>query len=183
MVVMFKNKKNSFKRIVTYLSVGTIVIVVVAILLELAHVINFYEKNNKQSTPTQPSINFDPPTEDEQKAGDKKKQEIKSEQETTSKPNIANVVIVDANQYDSVIEARAFVSNALESGTCYFEFIKEGSRTVSRETPAIPDASTTPCITVTVPRDEFTSPGVWILNVTYKSTSISGNSSQELTLQ
>lgn len=151
-------------------------------ILEKTKVTNFYEKTPVPSNTStgQPTINLDPPTEEEAKAGDEIKEDIiKNEAEQQQKPTtdktLAEIVIVDSTQYDNEIEVRAFVSNILKDGTCTFEFTN-GSEKITKTMPATADASSTPCMTLVVPRSEFTKTGTWNLTVSYDSDTASGSS-------
>ncbi len=156
--------------------------------LEKRGTINLYGKGHDEPAVTtpEPQINYDPPTPIESSAGDAKKQELVEKEEPTSnpeKPNSAEVVIVDASQYDQEIEVRAFISNTLHEGTCSFDFTQSGQQTIHKELPAYPDASTTPCITLTLPRSDFPASGVWQLSVTYESDSVVGSAKQEVEIR
>jgi len=138
---------------------------------------NTGEENNATN-----KINLEPPTEQEQAAGDKQKEEIIDEEENTSVPDGAEVIIVDANQYDQEIEVRAFVSNLVEDGTCTITFTKADLKIV-KEVPANADASSTPCVTLTLPRSEFSETGTWDVSVTYSNTRIMGTTSGTMEIQ
>lgn len=168
------------------LTILTIIVVVIGLLFlsEKFGITDFYNRgydDNKGSD----NINYSPPTELEKSAGDEKKQEIaKDESSDTDDPEVAEIVIVDANQYDDMVEVRAFVANELAEGTCYMTFAKSGEQSINKEVPAYPDASTTPCISLTIPRSEFASSGTWELTVRYESTTgITGSTSQEVNLK
>lgn len=78
------------------------------------------------------------------------------------------VVIVDANQYGSNVEVRAY-ANALEDGTCTYTF-SQGSSTITKQSSATAGASTTSCATLDVPTNNFAS-GTWYVKVSYSSNS------------
>jgi len=156
----------------------------VVLYLEKSGKIDLYHKNAPQESTPQNSINYSPPTKEESSAGDKQKATIvKNSNADTSTPSsqdkTAEVIIVDASQYSDVVEVRAFVANHIEDGTCTYTFTKDNSKIVKTE-PANADASTTPCITLDIPKSEFKLAGTWNLVVDYISTSagISGTSSK-----
>lgn len=125
------------------------------------------------------SINYGPPTEEELQAGDQQKEKIESEDGQA--PEIqGEVIIVDAQQYDSEVEVRAFVANIVDNGICTYRFmLADESFEVTRE--AFADASTTPCITLTLPVSDFPQPGTWSLEVLYASDT-SDKSAQPATI-
>jgi hypothetical protein len=151
--------------------------------LEKSGVINLYSRDEASNSNTPNpvnTVNYDPPTEEEKNAGDEQKEEIVSEENTQNqKPDSAEVIIVDASQYGDEIEVRAFVANVIESGTCTFWFHKLNIE-ITKTTPAYADASTTPCITLTIPRSEFPEAGDWGLTVSFESASVKGFKSQDV---
>ncbi|MCA9346755.1 hypothetical protein KC960_04660 [Candidatus Saccharibacteria bacterium] len=177
---MAKQKKSKILLItlLVIVALGCILFV-----LEKTGVTDFYHKNNttEQSTPT-PTINYEPPTNEEKQQADTQKQINENTDKNTQLPNTAEVVIVDANQYDQNIEVRAFVSNVIQDGTCEITFIK-GNTEFSKTTSAKADASTTPCLAVTVPRSEFIESGEWTVKVSYENSTITGEAEAKMTLQ
>jgi uncharacterized protein YpmB len=179
----------------------TVVIIVIVLLLSvsaLAFILGRTESTSPANTddgqPTDSAveigdskINFDPPTQEEQAVGDQVKQEIASEEEQQEEteevlPNGAEVVLVDASQYSDEIEVRAFVSNIIEDGTCTITFT-QGTSSFTEEVPAYADASTTTCIALTVPRSDFTSTGIWDVEIVYTSPSIQGETVGVVTVE
>ncbi len=129
--------------------------------------------------------NSSAPTTEEKQAGDAiKQQDTGNETQTTPAPaqDTATVIIVDAAQYGQEIEARAFVSDALQDGTCTYRF-ERGNETIEKTVDAFADASTTPCVNVFVPRSEFGSAGEWTMTVTYASGILEGSASKTLLLE
>ncbi len=127
-------------------------------------------------------INFGPPTEEEQRAGDEQKDRIVEEQENensttqnSDQKQSANVIIVDADQYDDVVEVRAFISDHVQDGTCFYRFTRN-NQLVEKSLPAHADASTTICPNLEVDRTEFPTAGDWQLVVTYESDNAKGSS-------
>lgn len=145
----------------------------------------FVKQKDSNSNPTNEvnNINYNPPTDEEKQAGDQQKETIVNQENNQSElPNEANVVIVDASQYDSKIEVRAFVSNIIEDGTCIIKFTMD-SYSLTKEVPAYADASTTPCIAASVDRSEFASVGQWNVVVTYKNSTIMGSAKGIIDIQ
>lgn len=122
------------------------------------------------------NINFGPPTQEEQEAGDDRKQEIVDEESRpTGTQKNANIIIVDASQYGDEIEIRSFINNVLEDGTCTITLRKDND-SITRQVPAHKDVSTTICSNVIIKRSDFPSSGLWNVSVSYKSSSASGTS-------
>ena len=173
---MVKNKKL-FTIIIILLLIGLTMFI-----LEKSKITNFYENAPEVSNTNsnQPIINLDPPTDEESKSGDDIKEDIikneaEQQQNPTSDKTKAEVVIVDSTQYDNEIEVRAFVSNIIEDGTCTYEFTN-GADKLSETMPATADASSTPCMTLIVPRSEFTKSGTWNLIIRYDNSTATGSS-------
>lgn len=177
-----KNKQHQLKQTtpksrLIFILGSLLLLFVAALVLEKTGVTDFYHKAQSPTTDgTESSINYDPPTEEEVKAGDEKKQEIIQEEESTPTEPVteANVVIVDASQYDNSVEVRAFVSNIIKDGTCSFTFTKDNNK-VTKVGPAFGDASSTPCIAQTIPVSEFSESGEWNLVVRYEADGVAGS--------
>jgi hypothetical protein len=179
------NKKhNQLKK---YLVISLILLIAAGVLvfaLETSGVTNFV--NNKatdeQTSDVNPNdINYEPPTEEEKNSGDEQKDDVLKDEEQRNDPDnqnkqTASVIITDAKQYDDIIEVRSFIPNHYEDGTCTITFTKD-SQSISKDTPAYRDASTTICTNPLFNRSEFPGSGDWNLVVYYKSTGASGQSS------
>jgi hypothetical protein len=178
-----KSIKNNKTKIVLVIAVLVAAIATLVFILERTGTTNFYSSSSSESnsqTNTQP-INYDPPTEDEQAAGDEQKQEIVDNSQKPL-PMTAEVVIVDASQYEDTVEVRAFAANVVEDGTCTITFTKD-SKSFSKQVPASADASTSPCIALTVPVAEFGISGAWSVTVNYTGSTVTGNSQTTLEIQ
>lgn len=165
-----------------------LIIIVATSLILICSVYYFLAMKNDKSTfiPSDSDnteiINLTPPTDEEQAAGDDLKQNIPAagqpESDEDSANNTASVIITDAGQYDDVIEVRAFIPNHLQDGTCSITFTK-GSQSLTRETPAYADASTTICANPLIKRSEFPSAGDWQVSVGYTAPGASGQSEKQ----
>lgn len=179
----YKNKKSR-KKLFIILLASVIAICLVLFTLEKLHVINLYTKSpDKAGEQSEGSINYGPPTDDEKNAADtqKTKNQEKEEQRNDSEKQSntgASVIITDAGQYDNVIEVRAFMPDHYEDGICTIVFT-QNSQTISKETPAYRDASTTICTNPLIKRSEFPTAGKWQVIVKYKSPGASGQSDQQ----
>lgn len=151
-----------------------------AVVLAVAAVFAFQRINSRSNTSDINSVNYGPPTEEEQRAGDEQKDKILRAEaainnQVDQKIKTANVIITDAGQYNQVIEVRAFISNHYEDGTCSITFT-QGSLKVTRQTPAYRDASTTICTNPVFERSEFANSGEWLVVVEYNSNNAKGQS-------
>lgn len=137
------------------------------------------ESNTSSSGPEATNVvDYGPPTEEEQKAGDNVKESVTTENTgTNTQPGnkSVNVIITDATQYDSIIEVRSFVPNHIEDGVCTITFTK-GAETLQKTANAFADASTSICTNPTIERSEFSSAGTWNLVVAYNSKTATGKS-------
>lgn len=126
---------------------------------------------------------YEEPTQEEVTAGDDQKiRNIQDEEQRNDPENqnkqTANVIITDAGQYDDIIEVRAFIPDHYQDGTCTITFT-QGSQTITKDTPAYRDVSTTICTNPLFNRLEFPSAGQWQLVVRYSSAGASGQSDQQ----
>lgn len=164
------------------------ILLLAIVIVSLASILAFKMANshNAKSSATTSSettvntVNYDPPTKEEVIAGDEQKdknvQRDKVNSNTAPPAGSANIVIVDAGQYDNTIEIRSFISNVYEDGgTCTVTFTKD-SLSVSRANTAFKDATTTQCKPINIGRSEFPAAGDWKLVVSYTSPTISGSS-------
>jgi hypothetical protein len=91
------------------------------------------------------------------------------------RPDVIDVVLSFADWNDSAraVEAAGYVSPVVESGgTCTIELRLDGRDVVARA-PGEPDATTTVCGDLRVPRDALT-PGVWTAVLRYESPAAAG---------
>lgn len=183
-----KSTHNGSKKVIIVLISIIAFALISLMILEISGVINLRKDSSSSEDSVKPvnTINYDPPTEEEKTAGDKQKQEIiqkENEEEPKTTLKSANVIIVDASQYSDEIEVRAFASNVLENGTCNYSFSLAGQTTITKETTAYADASTTPCITLTVPRAVFAVSGEWQLTVAFSSANYKGSATQKVVIK
>ena len=161
-----------------------VIIVALAAAIVSAYLLFRPTENSNQSQPDAPAentINYDPPTEEEKQVANTIKDEV-LEQDNSTVPNTAQIVIVDSSQYGDEIEVRAFVANVTQDGTCTVTFAKDGENIV-KKVDAFADASTSPCINVIVPRSEFISAGEWTVTVQYANDIITGSASSTVDIE
>lgn len=145
-----------------------------------------HDKNSNKQSPVN-KVNYGPPTKEEKAAGDQQKaaNEARDEVIKNSTPSgTAQIVLVDANQYFDVVEARAYISNIYEDGgTCTATYTLN-NQTVKQSGSAHKDASTTQCEAIDIPRSKFPSGGAWQLVFSYSSATASGSTpAQTVTLK
>ncbi len=161
-----------------------VIIIVLALIMVSGIMVWQHFSSNKKNqsitdTPTD-NINYDPPTKEEQQAGDTQKdQTIKDEDRRNNPPDqdskITPVVITDAGQYDNTVEVRAFIPDHYEDGVCTITFSQDTSK-IQKSTPAYKDASTTICTNPLFPRSDFPYGGDWDLSVRYEAGNTKGTS-------
>ena len=176
--MMLKNKNS--------LTITVLIVLLVALLV--IYVVR--SNNDSDQTPAtdyiaSDKINFGPPTDNEAAAGDLIKPKLVEEEDATdenSHTSNAQVVIVDASQYDNTIEVRSFVSNIIENGSCTITITNESGSTITRTVDAAAEASTTLCQGIEIDRSEFTTPGIWNVLVKFTGSSSSGEASTSMVL-
>ena len=172
------NKKtNSKKRYILFAAVAALSVILLLFVLERTHVTNLYGRWTKTSVDQPYKINYGPPTQQEQQAGDKQKQTIVDQQSAPqAPPSTATVVVARAEQNGDTIEVAASITNVYKDGTCTFKLV-QGSNSLTKITAAYRDVSTTICTNPLIPRSEFPTTGDWQVTVSYKSSDgISGQS-------
>lgn len=140
---------------------------------------------NKQAPSSdQSSVDYNPPTKEQKNAGDQTKEDVTSskDQDQTTETvgggdkKTVSVTIVDAGQYERVVEVRAFAASIAENdGTCIVEFT-QGPSKVTKTTSTVVSANTTQCSPLRVATAEFPALGTWSVTVKYESSSSSGAS-------
>lgn len=177
---MTNTKKSNKKKYYLVFLVAILGVFLVLVVLEVVGATDFYQRTNSTNSLDSQSdnsvdtmepansreINYGPPSESDVTNADKNKENITDNETTIDK---AEVVIVDATQYDNEVEVRAFVPNVIEKGECTFTFMKD-SLVVERKTNAFPDASSTPCISLDLTASDFSLKGIWDVAVKYKGT-------------
>jgi hypothetical protein len=158
-----------------------IALIPVALILTAGY-IYIQSDRSTSSASNDTSINYSPPTAEEQIAGDNQKTETITKSETIL-PDEATIVISESIQKDQSISVRAFVTNSVKDGTCDFVFTN-GDSTFEQSVEAVGDASSALCYPVSVPVSELGVAGSWDLTVSYTNSEIQGSTtiSIEVTL-
>ncbi len=128
------------------------------------------------------TINLDPPSEAEIRAGEQAEQEANQddERQTTSDSNKKQTVnpIISTwvqNQQNNNLEVNGFVSDVIEGGgTCTLTLTRQG-QTVTESKSANPDAQTTTCGMIVVQWSKL-SAGTWTAHLAYLSSKYEGKS-------
>lgn len=161
----FKNKK--------------VIIVSLLVIILLAGSVFAIQYVKNDSDPNKDATSYSPPTIDEQEAADTQKErniQRETADKSTDKPQTANLVIVDANQYSDTVEVRAYVSNIYEDGGKCVATFSNGSSTVQETSDSFKDATTTQCGAINVPVSKFPAKGSWQVKVNYSSQTVTGES-------
>lgn len=135
-------------------------------------------------------INLDPPTdegvEDSQSAKERLLDEGEEGADEPDAPNTESTGEVNkkpvtigisfADIIDNQLEIRAFSPTVISgSGTCTATISKQGSQSITEESPAFIDASSTICQPIYIPKSRL-SAGSWNVEVTYSSPTHKGSS-------
>lgn len=183
-----RNKK-SYKKHIIILAVIVIVLGTIGAITVYALTSNSAEENSQQKeTATEDSfgtVDYSPSTDVDKKYNDSIKENLDAKDDTPTQGEKTRVtpVIVDAGQYDGMVEVRSIVEKITENGTCTFIFTR-GNASFTKETQAIPDASSTRCANLMIAPTEFSSKGTWSVAVTYDSAKATGKSTgKEFTVQ
>lgn len=135
------------------------------------------------------SINMDPPTKEQVKAGEDTKQEtVESDQgkpgtgDDTPTPDPSGALTVGfsaVNQNDGKLQVRIMIDEVLSSGECTLT-LTNGNKTVTKTAAVYPTASITTCQGFDVPVSELSN-GAW--NVTIAVTSGDRNGQSTTSIQ
>ncbi|HUS25902.1 MAG TPA: hypothetical protein VMY99_00965 [Nevskiaceae bacterium] len=126
-------------------------------------------------------IDMGPPTDEEQNAGDKRKDEIIKEQEAQQNQPPAGTqkqvtpIITTVGFYDNNVEVSSYVPGVFEDGGTCTVTLTKGSQQVQKQGSGTKNVSTTQCPNTVIPRAEF-STGTWTAVVSYSSATAKGNS-------
>lgn len=184
------NIQKKQKRISTVIVLATLLLVLISLgALVYAYKQNHWPFDNQKnfSETGDDSINYNPPTKQEtessqdakRKLGDESKRgdfpDNSVEDSSASSKRDVEVGLTIVEVVSSNLEIRAFVSDVISgTGRCV-AYVNKGDRTVSRESAAFIDSSTTQCGNVSIPVEEL-SEGVWDVWVEFDSPEANGSS-------
>lgn len=176
-----KNKKQSRSKLILLAAISATVLVGGLIFY-------FSWQNGQESTPERPVNDVDysgPSQEDIDSSQNAKKrgepdttQTVPSKEDPSKKS--ATVGIAFADKEGPNFEVRAFITNVIEgTGTCK-AILTNGAKSVTRESKAFIDASSSQCLPIVVPISELAPAGDWTLIMTYDSPSSKGSTDPEV---
>lgn len=175
------------KKILLIISVVVLILLAgIAGYLVYAHKNSSWPFDNKNPSSSQPdsktnSINYNPPTKQEvESSQDGKKNSAPSSNNSNSLKTLSVVVSYAGSSDDkSGIEVDAYTPDVIEgSGICTATFTN-GSSTITTQSQAMVDATTSICQPIITPLSKFNKSGTWTLTVKYASPTHSGSSSPQ----
>ena len=175
-------KKSNKKKLIAWLVIIVIILLVAAGFLYLKYGLNHATTQQSPSTNKQSSLKSAESTTPNQTNTKPSDSQSNGGSGTTSPTNnkvTVDVTIVDAAQYQSNIEVRAYSSDVSTTGVCTFTFTKNGYSDIVRQTNGNVNSSTTACSELTIPASSFPTTGTWSLVVTYSSDSAQGSSNPQ----
>jgi hypothetical protein len=163
----------------------TLVILVLLILSTLTY--SAYRYSNKsdnlaQETPTiaqeSQNIDFSPATEEDKLDVDSRKIGHDSSSQPTTPPNTLKTVtpVIVGSNNSSPVSVRSYVSGVIESGGICTLTLTNSTSTLTAEGKASAGPQTTDCPELSI---ETTAPGTWRAQISYKSPTSQGTSSQD----
>lgn len=163
-----------------------IIITTIIVLLALAGggAFAYLHHKNADKIRNPNSVSYAPPTKEEQKETEQFKQQQQADNSNPTPPpttapdgrKSVTPTISYAGQYDALFEASAFVPSIFEDGgTCTLTLV-HGSKTVTKTSAAVKDATTTRCNLFSFASSELTPSGTWTASVAYSSATAVGTS-------
>lgn len=128
-------------------------------------------------------INYNPPTSEQQKAGEqaseeaKKDDEISNQTTPSNESNATTVTITSLNQNNSILQVRTFI-HTIDPGICTATLTRDAHTPIEKtaETQALANGST--CRGFDIPTGDIAK-GEWILTIKYKSSNNTQGSIEE----
>jgi cytoskeletal protein RodZ len=131
------------------------------------------DNNKSNNDATSESADKTSDESDDNKNGNSQKPPVETDD---SGKKVAQIVIVDASQYDDTFEVRAGVNNLTEEGgRCEFVFT-QNSQVLTRSSDAIFTGTDVNCQTIEIPVKDFPNKGEWQMVVNYTSSASKGSS-------
>jgi len=169
-----------------------IIIASVAVaLLIIGSISAIYINSTKEQTntvPTNGTIDNNPPTEEQLKAGQEvKKQTIEEDKPTDASSNQSgkvtpvNVIITAAEQSKGQLVIRALIYTVSNEGACTLTLQKNDGAIVTKTAKVQASASSSTCEGFDVPVSELSS-GEWRITVSYKSETLEGAAGHTVTV-
>lgn len=138
------------------------------------------------------TIKYEPATEQEKQETERHKDQLvenqkKAEQENAGRPadgkKAVTPVITLAQYGGGNATIQAYVPNIYEEGGSCTATLKNGGKTVTKQSSAFPNATTTDCQHLTIPRADFPMAGKWTVSITYTSAISEGTSNQNTSIE
>ena len=171
-----KIQKHSKKRLIILVALGTALLALAGIVYFLSSPAHNTPTSDKSASDDYNKVDYSPANQTDKTYNDQIKENITPTPNDSPSNSSANIVIVDASQYNDTIEVRSFISNLVEnSGTCTFTFTGPGTKVI-KTAAATADASTSRCANTKIPVTEFDAKGTWQIVISYSSSSASGKS-------
>ena len=145
----------------------------------------------KSTTPNtnkdQKSVNYDPSTPEQQKAGTTVKSGSTDTPPTptpipgSDKKNV-QILITAANQNESTLQIRTLISAVENTGICTLTLTNAGKPTVTKTVNSQALASTSTCQGFDIPISELPV-GTWHIVIEYNSTALTGSANQDIVIK
>jgi hypothetical protein len=170
-----KNKKRRFSKKPLIIILCLALLVIIAGSVYVFFFRDSSKPDNSRNTPE--TVNYDPPTKEEQEAGDIQKiKNIDGENDSTGSQSSPTIVL-EASQYEDIVEIRAYITGIFEdNGQCKLSLRKDSS-SITRTSTSFASATTTQCGAINIPVSEFPTSGEWQTIMEYTSNSTVSTSS------
>lgn len=176
-------KKSNTKRVIAWLIIFLVVIMlIVGWFLYLQHKSNTSNTREASTTNKQTdlkSTDSTTPNQTNTKSNDSQSNGGATATNSTNNKTSVAVTVVNAAQYQSNVQVRAYASDISTSGVCTFTFSKTGYNSITQQTNGNVNSSTTSCSQLSIPVSDFPSAGLWSLVVTYSSDDAQGSSNPQ----
>lgn len=178
---------RSKKNLIIYISLGVVVLLVVAAFLYVykfdGNLFGWTTKSNTQDTTTDKQVES---TDEQKEAGDNTTEGGSDKPpspapQTGSDKKTVEVLITAANQNSGVLQVRALISTVVNTGNCTLTLTKSG-QTVTKTADTQALSSTSTCKGFDIPVSELSS-GSWQLNLIYENDSLKGTASKIVTVE
>lgn len=169
------NKKNNRKnRIIIFI---LFVVIIVAIFIFGAFYYLRYIKTDNNIHTTESTIDYNPPTEEQKKAGE----DIKKANQTTVSATFS-ALITSANVNNNIVQIRAIINGVISSdGICDLT-LSNNDLIVTKSAPTYAGPSSSTCQGFDISRSELTS-GTWSILLTVTVNNEITTATSEITLE
>lgn len=139
---------------------------------------NDTQETTTDAAATKEKVNYNPPSSDELKETEARKEEIikSTDPSPSGNPNdktIVTPIITNASQDD----VRAFIPSISEDGGECSAIFSQGQNTFTKKSPAFKNGNSTNCEPINLNRSDFISSGKWSVFINYNSNYSEGKSS------